>query len=596
MPFQTGTATDYIDLLGRLVTFATSNSVTAAAVAAGGIGYVVGDILTASGGTFSQAATFRVKTVAAGVVTAVIIVQHGAYTVNPGNPVSTTGGAGSGATLTLTFASTGWTLKRQSQEAVSASVGAGGATYAVNDILTVSGGTVVATTQFKVTAVTAGAVTAVSLWRRGNYKIIPANAVVTTGGAGTGCTLNVTWQGVVQNTNKLAVSATIGAGGTGYTAADILTVSGGTGTAAQLRVTAVSGGVVTAVTAHVPGDYSVTPANPAATTGGTGTGCTLNITYADLQPNPDKEVILQGVGSGADQLFVGIRTFNDSTGSGARNWELAGFTGYNAAATFESQPGISPGRWDGAGTAQEGAYVPLANSTITYWFSVNGRRIVMVAKIGTTYSNMHLGWLNPFATAGQYAYPMFVEGCSTLWNRLYSAAVIEFSGLTDPISHTGSAHGPGFIRDPGGNWRDVANSGGAASARASRGETTVFPCGTGSLTGINSTADDPAVNVADWDVYDMVPGVGSPGTVTLRVLQIDDTPNPKSTLWPTFVVENNPDRIALGEIDGVFWVSAAGNAGNLAAEDYFLIGDDTYRVFKQGNRSDLHCHFALKEA
>ena len=77
-----------------------------------------------------------------------------------------------------------------------------------------------------------------------------------------------------------AVSATVAAGGTGYTVGDDMTVSGGTSSvAAVFNVDAVSGGVVTAVSLVTGGAYTVEPTNPASTTGGTGTGCTLNVTY-----------------------------------------------------------------------------------------------------------------------------------------------------------------------------------------------------------------------------------------------------------------------------------------------------------------------------
>lgn len=77
-----------------------------------------------------------------------------------------------------------------------------------------------------------------------------------------------------------ALSATIGAGGTSYTLNDIVTVAGGTFSyKAQFQVTGVSGGVVTSVARYWPGFYTATPSNNAATTGGTGTGLTLNVTY-----------------------------------------------------------------------------------------------------------------------------------------------------------------------------------------------------------------------------------------------------------------------------------------------------------------------------
>ncbi len=92
----------------------------------------------------------------------------------------------------------------------------------------------------------------------------------------------------VNDFDQFAASATIGAGGSGHAVDDILTVVGGTGTAAQFKVTSVSGGAVTGViprqtaanTNNFLGSYTAHPANPASTTSsGSGTGCTLNVTY-----------------------------------------------------------------------------------------------------------------------------------------------------------------------------------------------------------------------------------------------------------------------------------------------------------------------------
>ena len=70
--------------------------------------------------------------------------------------------------------------------------------------------------------------------------------------------------------------------GTGYTAGDVLTVVGGTGTAATYRVTSVDAlGAVTAVELVSSGAYTVQPTSPMLTTGGTGTGARLRLKYAD---------------------------------------------------------------------------------------------------------------------------------------------------------------------------------------------------------------------------------------------------------------------------------------------------------------------------
>jgi hypothetical protein len=87
-------------------------------------------------------------------------------------------------------------------------------------------------------------------------------------------------------TTKL-VSATIAAGGTGYGNAQTFaaTVVGGTSTtAAQVSVTSSAGGVITTVNSvSVAGSYTVNPGlTGAATTGGSGTGLTLNLVFGVL--------------------------------------------------------------------------------------------------------------------------------------------------------------------------------------------------------------------------------------------------------------------------------------------------------------------------
>jgi len=95
------------------------------------------------------------------------------------------------------------------------------------------------------------------------------------------------WSGAVQTvaqtswaTGCVAVlNATPTAGGAGYIVGDVLTITTG-GTGATARVDAVTGGAVTSVTLITPGSGYTTGAGK-VTSGGTGAGCTLNITTID---------------------------------------------------------------------------------------------------------------------------------------------------------------------------------------------------------------------------------------------------------------------------------------------------------------------------
>lgn len=75
------------------------NAVSAATIASGGTGYVVGDIVTLSGGTSTTAAQFRVTTVSSGGITALQSINYPIYSVAPTYNANLTGGSGSGATV-----------------------------------------------------------------------------------------------------------------------------------------------------------------------------------------------------------------------------------------------------------------------------------------------------------------------------------------------------------------------------------------------------------------------------------------------------------------------------------------------------------------
>ena len=84
-------------------------------------------------------------------------------------------------------------------------------------------------------------------------------------------------QGFVHSGAITAVNATPTNGGTGYTLNDVLTVTTGDGTA-TVTATGVTDGVVTAVTLTSGGTTGYRGGTGQATSGGTGNGCTVNVT------------------------------------------------------------------------------------------------------------------------------------------------------------------------------------------------------------------------------------------------------------------------------------------------------------------------------
>ena len=396
---------------------------------------------------------------------------------------------------------------------------------------------------------------------------------------------------------EVTAVAGIAAGGLNYSLNDVLSAVGGTPeTTATFTVSSIDIGTgeVTGISVTNAGLYTGTPpGDPVSTTyGGAGTGCTLNLTWAGalgwtqqrntVYSGSDKEVILLGDGGGAYNIYVGVRTFNNGS---VYNWELAGFTGYAGGSLWGAQPGISPGRYDGPDV---GAYVPLRNAAITYWYHVTNRRIIAVFKVGTVYTNMYLGLVNPYGTITEYPYPLAVFGCCSVYNTLYSTSTQGISGLTDPIDIGGTSDGVAYLRDPGGTWLNVLNSKISGTSRAELKLINVFPVGRLDYA-IFPAADKCVANVIDFRLY---APIGAAGTApTYKLYQTPATS--LVILIPNFIAQGTPLAV-LGELDNVFWVSSCASPSNIISEDTVTIGGDVYTCFQQGQRTDFYSYFAIK--
>ena len=158
-----------------------------------------------------------------------------------------------------------------------------------------------------------GTVTAITRTASGSgYTSFPTPAIsapTTAGGV----------QAVATVSNMAANTATVASGGTGYAVNDVVSLVGGTPTttAATYTVTAVSGGVITAVTPLNFNAYTVLPSNPVSITGGTGTSATLTVTWA-----VSNAFTITTAGSGyVEQPTV---TFSGGGGSGAAAYATVG--------------------------------------------------------------------------------------------------------------------------------------------------------------------------------------------------------------------------------------------------------------------------------
>lgn len=473
-----------------------------------------------------------------------------------------------------TFANAnGWTTKAASEEAVSATVAVGGTDYSPGDpVVLVGGNGVLEAASFNVDTVAAQSADAVSNGGSGYTNGVQTLTLV--GGTfSTAATIDV-------NVAAGIVVSIVGINNPGsYTVVPTgaIATTGGGGTGAELNVTF---GIVLTVSLLVSGGfyhYRAAP-NPVATTAvGIGNDLTLNVTWQNTATTKSgKRLILEGIGSGSDQIFVGVQA--DDLGGGNVRWLLRGFTGFQDQVDFLSQPGISPGTTN----------VPLNNGPTTHWFFVTGRRIIMIARIATTYQNLYMGFINAFATQADFPYPLLIMGCSSS-TPLFSNTTAGMSGMLDPLYHTtaGAVQGPGRFRTPGGLWIPLANSAGALTFRSTRREAGVTPSGLPVLTNVG--------NGKTWD--DFIPlNTGSPNFTYRQTPDSTAASGFRFPLIPGMVYENVPNVAIHGEMDNVFWAGTLTEiAGQANPEDVYNVNGDDYILFPQCNRSDHWANFLIKK-
>lgn len=295
-----------------------------------GTGYVVGDVLTATGGTFNRAAKVQVTSVnGSGAPLGYVILDGGDYSFYPGALVSTTGGTGTGAklcggpflndpsgqlglggfglggTITIVKAGSGYVTRPLANAADGILTGDQGIAIGTVAVTTsgsphtlthIGGGFTGNSIQIAQwaderiliidpatgmwdwdgsTLTSPTAIFSITITSPGSYTTIPTISFGAPGSGGA-ATANMGING----------PQVIAAAGSGYQVGDILTLQGGTFTQqATVKVTTLSGSGVTAVSVVTPGSYTALPSNPVATkatAGGSGTGCTLTANWGVL--------------------------------------------------------------------------------------------------------------------------------------------------------------------------------------------------------------------------------------------------------------------------------------------------------------------------
>jgi hypothetical protein len=255
-----------------------------------------------------------------------------------------------------------------------------------------------------------GTVTAITRTSNGSYTSMPTAVIsAPTTAGGTQATLSPLMAGS---------TATVVAGGTGYTVGDTLTIVGATGTPSQLTVATLSGSAVATVTFSTSGSMSALPTNPVSVTGGTGSGATFTMTYSIAATQ-------SSFTAGSGYVEQPTITFSGGGGSGAAAYATVGgdtavkTLGTNLTFSTPAGPVLAL-----ADSTSGGAYIQLSNSSTGNTF----------ARATGSATNIGFYWLSK--GTGGHAFTSNNNSGTVQFNVSHTASAVNY------VQVTGSVTGP----------------------------------------------------------------------------------------------------------------------------------------------------------
>lgn len=263
-----------------------------------------------------------------------------------------------------------------------------------------------------------------------------------------------------------------------------------------------------------------------------------------------------GPGSvGSEQPKVSIQTaFN--TGANAYGWALGAYPQYDSGLPFSQQILNSPL-----------TYYLLWDGPMNYWFYVNNRRFIVVAKIGTHYMSLYAGFFLPYSLPAEYPFPYYI-GASYVSLQPYNLNNSGVRSCADP-----GLNAAFFMRRAGADWAafgNCENTFNVLDSYAAREDAIMWPYRNFSIEGrIESTTD------IAWSYFQR-----------MRPLA-----NGRMPLWQCTIMDAR-DRTIQGILDGVFATSGFGRV----PEQTVTVGLQNYRLFIAASKDTPKHYFAIEEA
>lgn len=281
----------------------------------------------------------------------------------------------------------------------------------------------------------------------------------------------------------------------------------------------------------------------------------------------DGEVYLTGPGSDtADEIVVGIRTYRNA-GNNIFGLEICGYTAFDDTLTFDTMPGKSPA-----------ARVALDDASMSCWFWVNSRRVMALARVGTSDILLHFGFIQQFGTRSQYPYPLLVAGSVSDATKNFQVNDYSHSCLPDPCETAA------YLRWVDGTWQQHRNFVGSTASRATARVTTgnvVWP-----QRNPVTSADGANNGSASGNEDALFETYNSSTTPVVSNTEIDVVP-----MFPTVLMNATA---LIGRIDGLMTIFGLGLTSGDTLTDNTVSPPVVYDVFFNTWRNEPVDCFAIR--
>lgn len=269
---------------------------------------------------------------------------------------------------------------------------------------------------------------------------------------------------------------------------------------------------------------------------------------------PTRRAILRAPGAMAGAEFYLALTTAQNTGEDAYGMRLNSFLEYNPDVPVSGQPLVSPSVW-----------LNTWQNAIKYWFYASDRRVIVVAKVNTSYVSMYAGLILPFALPSEFPRPFALIGNYPILAP-YNNANTRNRMIADPGQ--GAAV---FLNRDENLWRDFGNhiNGTTDTSVVGNPGALVWPgrAYSGGLTDSDTS----------WDKF---------GFLNMRPTLDGQAPSMACHIFDV------TDKIALGVLDGVYHTSGF----NKTSEQAITAGGRDYRMFQNVMRTTGRDFMAILEA